>query len=113
MKSQLAYVAPCMGNVRLGPFFDCRDSVPIRSKDPMRFDVRFCRMDEDSPKWQRWQTQYIAHSVDGKDTHICLGALEAGEYVFKARFLDLASCEESAWSEDSSMMVWEIGTVRE
>ena len=100
--------------VRLGPFFDCRDSVPIRSKDPMRFDVRFCRMDEDSPKWQKWQTQYIAHSVDGKDTHICLGAMEAGEYVFKARFLDLASREESAWSEDSSSLtVWEIGTVRE
>ena len=30
--------------VRLGPFFDCRDSVPIRSKDLMRFDVRFCRI---------------------------------------------------------------------
>ena len=39
---------------------------------------------------------------------------DAGEYVFKARFLDLASREESAWSEDSSSLtVWEIGTVRE
>ena len=57
-------------------------------------------VDEDSSKWQRWQTQYIAHSVDGKDTHKCLGVLDAGEYVFKVRFLDLASREESAWSED-------------